>query len=574
MNNIEYPGVQLTWKRILAIAQDQPDPIVAKDGFQDHEIEQEEPQEQAAFYRIQCMNKALQSIYTITSQDHGYIAFMATMATELKFGCPISMAFLKHVIDFSEIPTKKTLKNVTHVLLNKATTTQTKINATIIWSMLAQKFAGSLTEAIWTDELGNMLIQCLHEDNNVYSLLALESFALTGTLKRHLMDRFFIARVLQQSIDRINEESRCLMVKQSPLLASSFEPIAANSPNLTLVSIKHHVRLYKELKSAFKLCKTKLTRQKKLFKITQNGSYKTLCNEIEKITVQTHKRENATSILDAKKLYFCLDWSLNNVFIKPVMTDISIPQPQKTCMQPIDENSHCKFSRDHLQVRNDTFFFESVRATTGIACNAGGKWYYEVHLLTDGIMQIGWATTKCLLSSLEGSGVGDDRNGFAFDTHRCAMWAAGELHLSCTTGGAQVKCKADDVLGCLLDLNQNSCAFYINGRDYGFSMALPAQPAVPYYPTISLTGHQHVAVNFGGQPWYYNIPGVQAIDDALPPTDAAAISTKKQQLYGTVEGDEEGLLCNICYSEPANTKLFPCEHGGFGEDCAQAFQSW
>lgn len=67
MHIIEYPGVQLSWKRILAIAHDQPDPIVAKDILQD-ENEDVNEQEQTTFNRMQCMNKALQNIYTITSQ--------------------------------------------------------------------------------------------------------------------------------------------------------------------------------------------------------------------------------------------------------------------------------------------------------------------------------------------------------------------------------------------------------------------------------------------------------------------------------------------------------------------------
>jgi hypothetical protein len=67
MHKIEYPGVQLSWKRIIAIAQDQPDPIVAKDILQD-ENECTNEQEQTIFNRMQCMNKALQNIYTITSQ--------------------------------------------------------------------------------------------------------------------------------------------------------------------------------------------------------------------------------------------------------------------------------------------------------------------------------------------------------------------------------------------------------------------------------------------------------------------------------------------------------------------------
>ena len=66
---VEYPGVQLSWRRILAIAKDQPDPVVAKDVLPDDSDDDEEyQQEQTTFNRMQCMNKALQDIYIITRQ--------------------------------------------------------------------------------------------------------------------------------------------------------------------------------------------------------------------------------------------------------------------------------------------------------------------------------------------------------------------------------------------------------------------------------------------------------------------------------------------------------------------------
>ena len=42
-----------------------------------------------------------------------------------------------------------------------------------------------------------------------------------------------------------------------------------------------------------------------------------------------------------------------------------------------------------LQARNDASSFESVRCTF---CVDNGVWYYEVTVVTDGVMQIGWAT--------------------------------------------------------------------------------------------------------------------------------------------------------------------------------------
>jgi len=42
-----------------------------------------------------------------------------------------------------------------------------------------------------------------------------------------------------------------------------------------------------------------------------------------------------------------------------------------------------------FQARSDVLSFESVRCTFQID---SGAWYYEVQLVTNGVLQIGWAT--------------------------------------------------------------------------------------------------------------------------------------------------------------------------------------
>ncbi len=51
-------------------------------------------------------------------------------------------------------------------------------------------------------------------------------------------------------------------------------------------------------------------------------------------------------------------------------------------------NKNLKLSSNGFEARNDTFSFESVRSTVQVD---RGVWYYEVTLLTNGIMQIGFA---------------------------------------------------------------------------------------------------------------------------------------------------------------------------------------
>lgn len=98
----------------------------------------------------------------------------------------------------------------------------------------------------------------------------------------------------------------------------------------------------------------------------------------------------------------CFQWSLNHVFNTSCLSPTLLP---KVYLNPRDCTSHCKFSENCLEIRNDTFYLESARATASVDT---GVWYYEVLLLTNGVMQIGWGTKKCLFLQEEGCGVGDD----------------------------------------------------------------------------------------------------------------------------------------------------------------------
>lgn len=54
-----------------------------------------------------------------------------------------------------------------------------------------------------------------------------------------------------------------------------------------------------------------------------------------------------------------------------------------------DVSEYLKISPDGLEARSDAYSFESVRCTFQVD---EGVWYYEVLIITCGIMQIGWAT--------------------------------------------------------------------------------------------------------------------------------------------------------------------------------------
>ncbi len=54
-------------------------------------------------------------------------------------------------------------------------------------------------------------------------------------------------------------------------------------------------------------------------------------------------------------------------------------------------SEYLKISPNGLEARNDTVSFESVRCTLEVTA---GIWYYEALILTNGIMQIGFATKQ------------------------------------------------------------------------------------------------------------------------------------------------------------------------------------
>lgn len=82
----------------------------------------------------------------------------------------------------------------------------------------------------------------------------------------------------------------------------------------------------------------------------------------------------------------------------------------------------------------------------------GGRWYYEVTLLTGGLMQLGWAGPLFQCSPTRGQGVGDHMHSWAFDGFRQKRW--------CVSSASYGKrWRAGDVVGILLDAGLQEMRF-------------------------------------------------------------------------------------------------------------------
>ncbi|KAE9046987.1 hypothetical protein PR003_g1344 [Phytophthora rubi] len=142
-----------------------------------------------------------------------------------------------------------------------------------------------------------------------------------------------------------------------------------------------------------------------------------------------------------------------------------------------------------------------------------GKWYYEVRLVTTGVVQIGWADSTFEANSETGDGVGDHERSWAYDGARKVKWNGGKDE-EYATGESWSK---NDVIGCMLDLDEGTVAFTRNGVDLGvaFRNVKHTSSDQGFFPAISVEQAEILLVNIGSQPFLYEAPGFEPVIDAL-----------------------------------------------------------
>ncbi|XP_047202936.1 E3 ubiquitin-protein ligase RNF123 isoform X2 [Girardinichthys multiradiatus] len=178
--------------------------------------------------------------------------------------------------------------------------------------------------------------------------------------------------------------------------------------------------------------------------------------------------------------------------------------------------------------------FSSIRATT---CVYKGKWTYEVLISSQGLMQIGWCTLSCRFNQEEG--VGDTPDSYAYDGNRVRKW-------NVTTTNYGKSWAAGDIVSCLIDLDEGTITFCLNGQSLGTAFNnIKMGPGVAYFPAISLSFKESVAFNFGSRPLRYPVEGYLPLQD--PPTADLLkahrlLSHIKNVLSTSINVQEEKLL--------------------------------
>uniref|UniRef100_A0A8D3C4Z3 E3 ubiquitin-protein ligase RNF123 n=1 Tax=Scophthalmus maximus TaxID=52904 RepID=A0A8D3C4Z3_SCOMX len=163
--------------------------------------------------------------------------------------------------------------------------------------------------------------------------------------------------------------------------------------------------------------------------------------------------------------------------------------------------------------------FSSIRATT---CVYKGKWAYEVLISSQGLMQIGWCTLNCRFNQEEG--VGDTPDSYAYDGNRVRKW-------NVTTTNYGKSWAAGDIVSCLIDLDEGTITFCLNGQSLGTAFTdIKTGPGVAYFPAISLSFKESVAFNFGSRPLRYPFSCYLPLQN--PP---ASELTKAHKLLGYIK---------------------------------------
>ncbi|XP_030841407.1 uncharacterized protein LOC591592 isoform X2 [Strongylocentrotus purpuratus] len=167
-------------------------------------------------------------------------------------------------------------------------------------------------------------------------------------------------------------------------------------------------------------------------------------------------------------------------------------------------------SADHLEIRNDSWTFESIIAVNPLPHVKDGEvqstnkhlegWYYEVEVKSNGIIQVGWATKQCTFGPEKGLGVGDDLNSCAFDGARCRKWNGPITETLNNEYG--LEWQVGDVVSCLMDRHGNA-SFWLRGINMGVAFQ-GLDLNQDWYPACSLSTDQHIRFNFGDSTFRYS----------------------------------------------------------------------
>ncbi|XP_078607488.1 RING finger and SPRY domain-containing protein 1-like [Branchiostoma floridae x Branchiostoma japonicum] len=271
-----------------------------------------------------------------------------------------------------------------------------------------------------------------------------------------------------------------------------------------------------------------------------------------------------------RQVGFCAQWCLDNLFLKDGRTltyESADLKGINVLLNSNDTSEYLKISPHGLEARSDASSFESVRCTF---CVDAGIWYYEVLVVTAGVMQIGWATKDSKFLNHEGYGIGDDEFSCAYDGCRQLIWYSAK-----SRPHAHEAWKEGDVLGFLLDLDNKQIVFSLNGNNLPPERDVFKSARSGFFAAASFMSFQQCIFNFGAEDFRYPPPVnfSKFNDHAELSSEDKVILPRHKKLALLRELSFKENCCNLCFDNQADTELRPCGHRDLCMTCAIQIES-
>jgi len=268
----------------------------------------------------------------------------------------------------------------------------------------------------------------------------------------------------------------------------------------------------------------------------------------------------------SRQVGFCSQWCLDNLFPmehRHYTYQVIDTSDINMMLNSNDVSEYLKIGPNGLEARCDASSFESVRCTFSVNT---GCWYYEVLIITSGVMQIGWATKQSKFLNHEGYGIGDDEYSQAYDGCRQLMW----FNASCECQNELPRWKEGDIVGCFIDIDNQSIVFSLNGAQLKPFNQVFQNTSSGFFPAASFMSFQQCEFNFGWKPFRFPPEmSFQSFNEVsqLAPEDKQ-ILPRPIKLAALKRLSVKENACTLCFDNLASIQLLPCNHKGFCDACS------
>ncbi|KAA0202559.1 hypothetical protein HAZT_HAZT008824, partial [Hyalella azteca] len=546
-------------------------------------------------------------LHNVADKESGWLSVVQSMVAVIPLDDPLGPAVITLLLDDCPLPSKETLGELSQLFRLCSCEAARSVlqpcrhrNICVVLGCIAEKLAGPASVPLLTPRTLDYLVTLLSVDTNpcvvLFALIALEKFAQTRENKSLISERLnsevnFCPMHPQVSPDSCKaerpniESSRCTRSVTRRLTQHKFaQRLKRKHKQATLASTSSP-----ENKNGFsskinatspvtdtRVCSSDTDSEegpvqsgaqpKKSKTLTCSGSNRG--NPLLRLERWMHSDLGFVH----RQVGFCAQWCLDNLFMlegRPY-SYLSVDHTNLNAMlNANDVSEYLKISPDGLQARCDAASFESVRCTHPVY---SGAWYYEVTLVTGGVMQIGWATKDSKFLNQEGYGIGDDEFSVAYDGCRKLIW-----HRAVSASHSHRCWRPGDVLGSLLDLNQRQLIFYLNGLPLltPITEIFAATQLSGFFAAASFMSFQQCEFNFGRRPFAFPPPGVNfmSFNDHASLTDVERRILPRHLKLAQLRAIsvDEG-ACSICCDKLAQVVLRPCGHRGFCEECSYVLE--